>query len=63
LGFFYYNKKKFKMVDVTGIDRDKLLLALWTNSKPAAFFKNIPHMIPSFDLNQAKLETRNGYVD
>lgn len=52
------------MVDVTGVDRDRLLLGLWTNSKPAAFFQNMPHMAPSFNLDDAKREMYStGYIE
>jgi hypothetical protein len=52
------------MVDVTGINRDDLLKALWENSKPASFFSFNPVAAPKFDLDDAKRSTQSGgYVD
>lgn len=56
------------MVDVTGVDRDELLYALWSNSKPAAFFSFIPHNItliaPHFEYpSQEQKSYSDGYID
>jgi hypothetical protein len=51
------------MVDVAGIDRKKLLKALWDNAKPAAFFKDYPSLTPTFDLDDVMRNARRGYVD
>jgi hypothetical protein len=50
------------MVDVTGIDRDQLLVALWQNAKPAALFVALG-MNPRFNLAQAKRAARGTYVE
>lgn len=49
------------MVDVTGIDRQELLRALWENAEPAAFFQHIP-IKPSFHLDEALAEVQRGSV-
>ena len=44
------------MVDVTGIDRDELLEALWREAKTAGFFDVFPVPPPAWDLHRAKAE-------
>jgi hypothetical protein len=52
------------MVDVTGIDRKKLLKALWENAKPAAFYDSGLLPPPTFNLDKAMHSVRrDGYVD
>jgi hypothetical protein len=51
-----------KMIDIRGIDRDKLLYQLWLNQKPAAFFTVIAP--PPYDADAAKRAVdRHGYID
>jgi len=50
-------------VDITGLNKDVLLRALWTRSQPASFFKINGVIPPPFDLNQAKCQLQNGYAD
>ena len=51
-------------IDITNIDRDSLLEALWNRSKPAVFFQSNNVTPPKFTLSEAKLHVRsNGYVD
>ncbi len=51
------------MVDVTGIDRNEILHALWKNSKPAAFFDNIPDAAPAYRPIKKEEIQYGGYVD
>lgn len=46
------------MVDVTGIDRDELLEALWREAKTAGFFDVFPVPPPAWDLHRAKAELK-----
>lgn len=48
-------------VDVTGIDRRKLLLELWRNAKPAFLLSWEP--TPNFDIDEALGELNSGYAD
>jgi hypothetical protein len=51
------------MVDVSGVDRDKLLEALWRNSKPSHFFASRGMPAPIWNLERAKSELRGTYAD
>ncbi len=52
------------IVDVTGVDRAKLLQKLWENAKPASFFTLSGLPEPEFDLERAQREIHtDGYVD
>lgn len=48
-------------VDITNIDKVKLLEALWNNSKPAVFL-SMRGLVVDFDRNQAIIAV-NGYID
>ena len=51
-------------IDITNIDRDRLLEALWNRSKPAAFFGSSNITPPEFNLSGAKSEiSHDGYAD
>jgi hypothetical protein len=51
-------------IDITNIDRDGLLEALWNRSKPAAFFHSNNVTPPIFNLYEAKSQIGNdGYAD
>ncbi len=50
-------------VDITGLDKDVLLRALWTRSQPASFFELSGVSPPPFNLNKAKCQLQNGYAD
>jgi len=55
-------------VDISGLDRDELLEALWENAKLPDFFAHLGPIglaiAPAFDLSEAKEEIQcNGYAD
>lgn len=50
-------------IDISGLNRDELLEALWYNSKPAGFFAMMGIPGATFDITEAKKELRNGYAD
>ena len=51
-------------VDISGIDKEILLEALWTRSTPAAFFSLNGSTPPPFSFSAAKSELSNdGYAD
>jgi hypothetical protein len=50
-------------IDISGIDRDVLLEALWKGSFYAPFFKMSGLPPPEFDIKRAKSELRNNYAD
>jgi len=52
-----------KYVDISGIDKDTLLEALWENSEPATLFRMPGMKSPLFDLNEAKASLDDGYAD
>ena len=35
--------------DIKGLDKKALLKELWQRQKPAAFFRNMPHLEPKWD--------------
>lgn len=39
------------------------IVALWSARKPAAFFDEIPWLVPQWDLEEARRNLRNGYID
>lgn len=43
-----------KTIDISGIDKVKLLEELWKNQKVASFFNNFKHLAPKFDKELAK---------
>ena len=47
-------------INIEGIDRDKLLEALWKRAPAACYFEGIS---PSFSIEQAKLQLIDGYAD
>ena len=49
-------------IDISGLDRVELLLRLWTNMKPAAFFAMSGRPSPSFDESAAK-KVVGDYID
>jgi hypothetical protein len=49
------------MVDITNIDKVKLLEALWKNSQPAVFL-SMRCMVVDFDKNKANMAV-NKYID
>ncbi len=54
----------YKMsIDISGIDRDLLLEALWKGSFVASFYKMAGLPFPAFNINKAKSELRNNYAD
>lgn len=50
------------MVNIQGIDKVKLLEALWKKSQPAAFFRMQGISPPSFNMNEAQQAVK-GYID
>lgn len=52
------------LIDITNIDRNTLLKALWDRSEPAAYFKNSNIEPPPFSWEEAKRCMRSdGYLD
>ena len=50
-------------VNISGLNRDLLLEALWNASQPASFFRFSGLTSPSFDINEAKSALNRGYAD
>lgn len=51
-------------VDITGVDKRKLLKCLWENSKPAVFFTMSGMPAPKFNEDEAGRQMhQNGYFD
>lgn len=50
-------------IDISGLDKRKILRALWENSKPASFYDFLPHLIPKFDENVVESSIEYGYID
>lgn len=50
------------MVNIRGIDRKTLLKALWSNSKPSAFFYN-PILSPPLSNEELEEASKRDYVD
>ena len=50
---------KVNTVNISGINRDKLLEALWERSSPAAFYTFAPIPPPEFSLTEAKTQLLN----
>ena len=58
----YYNS--MTSIDISNINRDALLEALWQSSKPAAFFQTTTTTPPQFSLTEAKSQLGlDGYAD
>jgi hypothetical protein len=52
------------MINISGIDRDKLLYQLWLNQKPAAFFALSGSKALAYDADAAKRSADSrGYID
>jgi hypothetical protein len=49
-------------VDISGLNKSRLLFALWNNSGVASVFKNAPFMAPSLNMAKAD-EAVLGYID
>lgn len=49
-------------IDISGVDKSKLLYELWKRQKVAAFFSMSGFPSPKFDAEAAKEETK-GYID
>ena len=51
-------------VDISGLNKDQLLKALWEKAIIAPFFNNFPDLAPPFDMEEAKDKLReDGYAD
>lgn len=51
-------------IDITGLDKLRVLRALWEHSKPASFFQHMPqNIIPKFSIHEAQDLLLYGYVD
>lgn len=50
------------MINISGIDKVKLLKALWMNQSVASFFGNFKALAPAFDEELAK-EAVKDYID
>lgn len=50
-------------VDISGLDKDQLLLALWKRATVASFYNVVPQLAPQFDLYTAQSQVKNGYAD
>lgn len=56
--------QRMSTVDISGINKEELLQALWTRSKPATYFSHSGSTPPTFNFSVAKQELSNdGYAD
>lgn len=60
---YHHMAIRINLVDISGIDKDILLKALWEYSKPASFFSVSHTLPPGFELVKAKQELHYGYAD
>ena len=50
-------------IDITEVDKVKLLEEMWKGVKPAAFFAMSGTFPPNFDRSKASEAVKNGYID
>jgi hypothetical protein len=51
------------MVDISDVDKPKLLAALWLNQKTASFFDNMPGLAPGYNEAEAGAAIARGPID
>lgn len=53
-------------INIKGLDKERLLRALWENMQPAAFFSSFAGMgalMPTYNAEEAKEAIAQGYID